>query len=230
MTLHLRPEGADDHHAVRAVLVAAFGSAREADLVDRIRASPHYRPELSLVAQVDDRVVGQVMLDGTWLDSRVGRREVLMLTPLAVDPPWQGRGIGRALVHRALSLADDAGEPLVVLEGAPGYYGRLGFAHAASHGIDLPLPSWAPRGGAGTAADPLPSRRCDVAWSDRVPTGVRRPGRRRDRGLSRSGRAGAAYPCWARARASAARTSPRWLKACGKLPTWRRRTGSYSSA
>lgn len=45
---------------------------------------------------------------------------------------------------RILARADAAGEPLVVLEGSPGYYGRLGFEPSAPYGITIDLPTWAP--------------------------------------------------------------------------------------
>jgi putative acetyltransferase len=36
------------------------------------------------------------------------------------------------------------GEPLVVLEGSPVYYARLGFEYSVPLGITITLPSWAP--------------------------------------------------------------------------------------
>jgi putative acetyltransferase len=64
---------------------------------------------------------------------------------LAVHPDFQGTGFGTALVRAVPARADESGEPLVVLEGAPGYYGRFGFEPSAPHGIEiLTLPSWAP--------------------------------------------------------------------------------------
>ena len=36
------------------------------------------------------------------------------------------------------------GEPLVVLEGSPAYYGKLGFEHSTEYGIEIHLPDWAP--------------------------------------------------------------------------------------
>ena len=57
------------------------------------------------------------------------------LSPLAVAPPYQRQGIGSALVRSAVEACDRMGEPLVVLEGSPEYYGRLGFEHAVPHGI-----------------------------------------------------------------------------------------------
>jgi putative acetyltransferase len=67
-----------------------------------------------------------------------------MLSPLAVRTDRQQAGIGSALVRAALEIADERGEPLVVLEGSPAYYGRFGFEHARRFGIEIELPEWAP--------------------------------------------------------------------------------------
>jgi putative acetyltransferase len=61
-----------------------------------------------------------------------------------VAPELQRGGIGSALVHEVTARADGRGEPLVVLEGNPAFYGRLGFEYAVLHGIHITLPSWAP--------------------------------------------------------------------------------------
>ena len=116
-------------------------------MVAAIRVSPRYRAGLALVARVGPRVVGFVMLSGTDLVDDAGtRREVLTLTPLAVLPEYERRGIGSALVRAAVEEAERRGEPLVVLEGSPRYYGRLGFKFAPAHGITIDLPDWAREG------------------------------------------------------------------------------------
>lgn len=136
-----------DHAAVGEVLRRAFAhQPGVADMVAAIRVSPRYRAGLALVARVGPQVVGFVMLSGTDLVDEAGtRREVLTLTPLAVAPEYQRHGIGTALVRTAMQEADQRGEPLVVLEGSPRYYGRLGFSFAPTHGISIELPHWAPR-------------------------------------------------------------------------------------
>lgn len=140
----IRAETPGDRPAVAAVVTAAFGSGREARLVEAVRASPHWWPELCLVAVAGGRVVGHVMVSGAALVDGAARRPVALLSPLAVDPPAQGRGIGSALVTEVVRRAEAAGEPMVVLEGDPAFYGRLGFEPAAPHGVLLPLPAWAP--------------------------------------------------------------------------------------
>jgi putative acetyltransferase len=151
----LRPERGDDSRetvAIGHVVAAAFGSAAEALLVERIRASVGYVPEASLVAEADGRIVGHVMLSRFALrndhgdgEREDGSRQILGLSPLAVAPDWHRRGVGSALVECAVNVAELAGEPLVVLEGSPVYYRRLGFEWSVPYGITIDLPSWAPR-------------------------------------------------------------------------------------
>ena len=135
-------------------MAAAFGSppvppqpkraGAEARLVEAIRASANFVPQLSVVAEIDGRVVGHVMISYASLVSRNAIRRIAMLSPLAVAPTEQRRGIGSALVRDVTARAQVRGEPLVILEGNPAFYGPLGFEYAAPYGIEIPLPSWAP--------------------------------------------------------------------------------------
>jgi putative acetyltransferase len=145
-TPSIQPETPADHDAIRDVVAAAFDHHPEvAGLVDAIRASPQFVPELSLVARLDGEVVGHVLLSHTDLVEPDGTRHtVLSLSPLAVLPAVQRNGIGSALVPAALAAADALGEPLVVLEGGPGYYSRFGFVDCRTIGITIDLPDWAP--------------------------------------------------------------------------------------
>lgn len=143
----IRPERLDDPLEVRAigeVVSAAFGSPVEAELVAAIRASEQYIPQAALVATKAGRVAGHVMISFAELDDGTTQRRVAMLSPLAVAPAYQRQGIGSALVNAVVNVAERMGEPLVVLEGSPAYYGRLGFEHSVLHGIHIRLPDWAP--------------------------------------------------------------------------------------
>jgi putative acetyltransferase len=141
----IRPEAPDDHLAIRRVVAAAFGSDSEAELVGAIRSSRHYVAEMSLVAASDGVVVGHVMISGATLRSERGDAPIVMLAPLAVAPDRQRTGVGSALVRAACAVAEDRGEPMIVLEGDPAYYGRFGFEPSYEYGIELPLPDWASR-------------------------------------------------------------------------------------
>jgi putative acetyltransferase len=142
--LVIQPETPDLYDAIGRVVASAFGSTAEPRLVELIRASPGYVPAMALVACIADEVVGHVMVSEARLRNDEGERRIGMLSPLAVNPRHQRRGIGSALVRTVLDIAQFRGEPLVVLEGSPTYYGRLGFEHSVRHGIEILLPDWAP--------------------------------------------------------------------------------------
>ena len=52
-----RAERPDDHRAIADVVAAAFGSRAEAELVENIRESEYFIPQLSVVAESDGRIV-----------------------------------------------------------------------------------------------------------------------------------------------------------------------------
>jgi putative acetyltransferase len=135
--VRVRAETAADHEAIAAVTTAAFGKEREARIVEEVRASDRFVPELSLVAEAGGEIVGHVLV--SYVD--LGPRRVLELGPMSVAPPNQRQGVGGKLVGEALRRADDAGEPLVLVLGHPWYYPRFGFRPASQLGIQSPDPS-----------------------------------------------------------------------------------------
>jgi putative acetyltransferase len=134
--LIVRPETAADHDAIRMVNDEAFGEPIEAKLVDAIRASGRYVPELSLVAVSEGQIVGHVI--SSYVDMEPGSRRVLQVGPLAVLPSHQRRGHGTALMEETIRTADARAEPLLLIEGNPKYYERFGFSRADVVGIEPP--------------------------------------------------------------------------------------------
>ena len=129
MEIRLERDG-DDVVEVHRVAFGGEGD-KVAGLVEALRRDD---PEsLSLVAEVDGRVVGNVMFTRSLLDAPQRLVDVLVLSPLAVLPDHQRTGVGKALVRRGLEIADEKGAPLVFLEGDPAYYSKSGF----QAGIDL---------------------------------------------------------------------------------------------
>jgi putative acetyltransferase len=137
----IRPEQPLDLDQIHDLHREAFGRRDEAELVDAVRSGPDFIPELSLVAAaVDGSVLGHVLV------SRIGfeeqefaiRGDVLALAPLAVLPPYAGRGIASALTAQAVAEADRRDEPFVFVLGSPAFYARFGFVAAVDYGIESP--------------------------------------------------------------------------------------------
>ena len=131
----IRPETTVDHTAIRELNDAAFGTPGEAKLVDAIRTSAGYVPGLSLVAQVDGKVVGHIMF--SWAE--LAGFKVLALAPMAVSPLHQRQGIGSALVETGLELANGMSAGLVVVLGHPEFYPRFGFQQAWEYDVLSPF-------------------------------------------------------------------------------------------
>ena len=138
--MEIRVETADDAAAVARVVEAAFGRPDELRMVEAVRASPGFVPELAFVADDAGAVVGHVML--SWVGLVGSEQRLLELAPLAVAPARQREGIGSALARAALAAADARGEPLVLVLGDPRYYVRFGFRRSDTLGIEPPAPAW----------------------------------------------------------------------------------------
>lgn len=134
--ISIRAERDGDAPAVHDVTARAFNDEHVASLVSVLRDGP---ARLSLVACSDDgTVIGHTMLSRGWVDAARELVEVLVLSPLSVDPPAQGQGIGSALVRAALESAASLRAPAVFLEGSPDYYPRFGFEPGAARGFVRP--------------------------------------------------------------------------------------------
>lgn len=135
--LTIRPEEAADEAAVRSLVADAFGDEAIATLLDDLRSSVAWLG-LSFVAELDGEIVGHVAYTRAWVDDPSELVEVLVLSPLSIRPDHASKGIGTALVMESLEQLTDRDEPLVFLEGDPGFYSRLGFVEGAMLGFKAP--------------------------------------------------------------------------------------------
>ncbi len=141
----IRRERKADVRAIREIHLAAFASEvsedpAEADLVDELRASEAWIPQLSMVAVVTGEAVGHVVCSRARIEP--GGLPVLALGPIAVLPDRQRTGVGSALMDAVLAAADALGESLIGLVGEPDFYSRFGFRPASSVSLDAPDSQW----------------------------------------------------------------------------------------
>ena len=123
LSLNILPETVNDAAAIKRLHERTFGPGRYAKSAYRLREKVAHRHELSFTARIGSLLVGSVRLSPV----RVGSTKALLLGPLTVEPPFRDRGIGHALIKRALAEAKARGHQLVVLVGDEPYYGRSGF-------------------------------------------------------------------------------------------------------
>jgi predicted N-acetyltransferase YhbS len=101
--------------------------------------SPEYLPELELAAECDGEFVGVGLATTAFVIGPDARRAaVSYLGPLAVLPGHQRTGVGGALLRELLRRSAALGLPGAFLYGDPGYYGRFGFADAATWSVTTP--------------------------------------------------------------------------------------------
>jgi len=130
---------------MRQLLTAAFGRSSVADLAEDLRGCDAHRAALVAELPASDespgsvrKLAGAVQLSRGWLDAPRQLVEVLVLSPLGVQPELHGRGIGAALVRAAIASAKELATPLLFLEGSPRYYPRFGFEPGGQHGFLRP--------------------------------------------------------------------------------------------
>ncbi|MGB3641062.1 MAG: N-acetyltransferase [Rivularia sp. (in: cyanobacteria)] len=137
--MNIRPETQADYLAIAQIHKLAFARQEEADLVEKIRNSQYYIPQLTLVAEVNNFVVAHVMFSYIHL---VGKEtfQVIGLAPIAVEPDFQNQGIGSALINAGLNKANVLGETLIIVLGHPQFYSRFGFKPSVDFDIESPFP------------------------------------------------------------------------------------------
>ena len=129
----VRREEPQDIAAIRFVNEQAFGGSVEAHAIDALR--DRGAATLSLVAVIDERVVGHLFFSPVTIESPERSWPGLGLAPLTVLPEYQRQGIGTALMNEGLEECRRLGHERVIVLGHPDYYPRFGFERASRYGV-----------------------------------------------------------------------------------------------
>jgi predicted N-acetyltransferase YhbS len=134
--LTILPEIKDDAAAIERLHARTFGPGRYAKTAYRLREQVAHLSELSFTARTGTLLIGSVRLSPI----RIGETKALLLGPLTVEPAFRDRGVGQALIERALREAGAKGHRLVILVGDEPYYGKSGFKPVPRGRASLPGP------------------------------------------------------------------------------------------
>ncbi len=143
MNITVRQEQQGDFKLIYDLVKVAFATARvsngqEQDFVEKLRDSENYIPELALVAEEDQKLIGHIMLTKSHISDRGSQQKTLLLAPISVVLEYRNRGVGSRLISRSFELARDMGHKSVFLVGDPAYYRRFGFRKSVEYGIKCP--------------------------------------------------------------------------------------------
>ena len=138
--LEIRQENKNDYEQVYNVVKTAFENAEhsdgnEQDLVNDLRKSDSFIPELSLVAVKDNKIVGHIL----FTKIKIGKYGELALAPLAVLPKYQRQGIGKKLIETGHKIAKELGYNYSIVLGSEKYYPKFGYTSAIDYGIKAPF-------------------------------------------------------------------------------------------
>jgi putative acetyltransferase len=130
--IFIRNETPDDIDAITEVTIAAFKTLpisqhTEQFIIEALRAAKALT--VSLVAEVDNRVIGHIAFSPVTLSD--GTPNWYGLGPVSVLPEYQQRGIGKALIEEGLSRLKDLKAQGCCLVGHPEYYKQFGFENVS---------------------------------------------------------------------------------------------------
>ena len=136
LTITIAPEDPKDAQAIERLHERTFGPGRFVLSAYRLREHVDHVLDLSFTARIGTLLVGSVRQ----LPVSIGDTPALLLGPLTVEPPFRKRGIGEALLERALTEARAKGHRLVLLVGDEAYYSRVGFMKVPKGRATMPGP------------------------------------------------------------------------------------------
>lgn len=143
--LIIRKEEEKDHEKVFKLIEEAFRNMEHSDhqehfLVERLRKSDAFIPELSLVAEDETgEVAGHILFTKLRIENGTESFESLALAPVSVKPGFQNQGIGGKLILQGHLIARELGYSSVILLGHEDYYPRFGYEKTSNFGISFPF-------------------------------------------------------------------------------------------
>lgn len=141
----IRKEEEKDYEEVGKLIEQAFKDVEYSDhqehfLVEKLRKSEAFIPELSLVAEDENGIIkGHILLTKLKIENGSETFESLALAPVSVRPEFQNQGIGGLLIREGHLIAQKLGYQSVILIGHENYYPKFGYEKTSNFGISFPF-------------------------------------------------------------------------------------------
>lgn len=145
----IRPEEHRDYKDIVSLILRSFREGTDYSdgtdiiaLVEEIRDSKYYIPELSFVAELDNKVVGHFIFShfplsptGEGGHKCDGKSDIVMLAPVSVHADYFRRGIGSTMIKAGIENVKEMGYKGITVEGNFNFYNKVGFRTSSEFGI-----------------------------------------------------------------------------------------------
>ena len=137
----IRIETPADYAAAETLTREAFWNiyrpgCTEHYVLHTFRGRPEFVSELSLVMELDGKLIGHVMYVRSAIHAYDGRTiPVMTFGPISIAPEVKRQGYGTVLLRESMRRAKLLGAGAIAIEGNIGFYGKSGFVMASTKGI-----------------------------------------------------------------------------------------------
>ena len=135
----IRPESEKDYQVIKEINDAAFNQNNESLLIEQLRESPDFIPDLSLVAEMEGKIAGHILFYPVKINDGNAEYITLSLAPMAVHPDYQRKGVGGKLITEGKRRAKAMRYDSIIVIGHPEYYPKFGFEKASCFNIRPPF-------------------------------------------------------------------------------------------
>ncbi|CAJ1195213.1 hypothetical protein CPR19088_GLDEOEPO_02370 [Companilactobacillus paralimentarius] len=139
----IRNETPADYRAVEKMTREAFWNLYMPGCVEHylahiLRSASDFIPELDLVVEKDNRIIGNVMYTKAKLIDETGREKtILTFGPVCIDPDFQRQGLSKLLLEKSFTIAKQLNYDAIVIFGMPSNYVSRGFESCLKHHVSL---------------------------------------------------------------------------------------------
>ncbi len=143
MNIKIRHENKNDYRAVEEVAREAFWNlyfpgAAEHAVVNKMRNSKDFIPELTFVIEVDGQIAGAIFYSHSKIVGSDNKEyDTISFGPVFISPRYHRMGLGRKLITHSIEEAKKLGHRAILTLGYPYHYEPYGFVGGKKYNISM---------------------------------------------------------------------------------------------